>query len=71
MKKIIFKDELDYSCYLQRMYRMWRYECDCLEQSSDCGDINNRRDFSNYAFLYEEISFDDMLELEHFYDGLF
>ena len=71
MKKIIFRDELDYICYLRRMYRFWRYECEIIEQDTDCGDVNNRSDFSQYAFLDEEISFDDMLGLERSYDSFF
>lgn len=41
--------------------------CDNLDQDTDCGDINNRQDFSNFANLDEEISFDEMLELERNY----
>lgn len=53
--------------YIIFKYKEWLALCDCLEQDTDCGDINNRRDFSNYAGLDEEITFEDMLDLENLY----
>lgn len=52
---------------LEQKYQEWLEVCDDLEQDTDCGDINNRKDFSNFANLDEEISFDEMLELERNY----
>lgn len=34
----------------------------------DCGEASAREDFSNYAELEDEISFDDMFELEKNYE---
>ncbi|WP_288060113.1 hypothetical protein [Thomasclavelia cocleata] len=53
--------------YVICKYKEWLALCDSLEQDTDCGDINNRRDFSNYADLDEEITFEDMLDLENLY----
>ncbi|MBS5588338.1 MAG: hypothetical protein KHX14_05900 [[Clostridium] spiroforme] len=52
---------------LEINYIEWLMACDNLDQDTDCGDINNRKDFSNFANLDEEISFDEMLELERNY----
>lgn len=52
---------------LELLYRQWLELCYYLGQDTDCGDVNNRRDFSAYAELDEEISFEDMLELERAY----
>lgn len=52
---------------LEINYVEWLMACDNLDQDTDCGDINNRQDFSNFANLDEEISFDEMLELERNY----
>lgn len=57
---------------LEINYIEWLMACDNLDQDTDCGDINNRKDFSNFANLDEEISFDEMLELERNYrQGLY
>lgn len=55
---------------LDALYKDWLEVCDDLGQDTDCGDVNNRRDFSAYAELDEEISFEDMLELERAYNQL-
>lgn len=55
---------------LDALYKEWLEVCDDLGQDTDCGDVNNRRDFSAYAELDEEISFEDMLELERAYNQL-
>ena len=52
---------------LEINYVEWLMACDNLDQDTDRGDINNRQDFSNFANLDEEISFDEMLELERNY----
>ena len=39
------------------IYRTW-----------DCGEVSAREDFSNYAGLEEEITFEKMLELERRYE---
>jgi hypothetical protein len=52
---------------LERKYVEWLEVCDDLEQDTDCGIPANREDFSNFADLEEEISFEEMLELERSY----
>ena len=49
---------------LEVLYKEWREVCYDLGQDTDCGDVNNRRDFTAYAELDEEITFEDMFELE-------
>lgn len=62
---------------LQRIYNEWRKEIEeenkwqqehggsnSVYSSTDCGEESVREDFSNYAGLDEEISFEDMLKLE-------
>jgi hypothetical protein len=53
---------------LEVLYKEWREVCYDLGQDTDCVDVNNRRDFSAYAELDEEISFEVMLELERAYN---
>lgn len=53
---------------LQAIYKEWRKLNEELECSSDCGEAAAREDFSNYADLENEISFEDMLELERDFD---
>lgn len=52
---------------LDALYKEWLEVCDDLGQDIDCGDVNNRQDFSDYAELDERIAFEDMLELERAY----
>lgn len=52
---------------LEQKYQEWLEVCDDLEQDTDCGIEANREDFSNFAELEEEISFEEMLELERSY----
>lgn len=52
---------------LDALYKEWLEVCDDLEQDTDCGDVNNRQDFSDYAELDERIAFEVMLELERAY----
>ena len=63
---------------LQEKYNMWRKELEEVNASIeeynntkqgtwDCGEASSREDFSNYAGLEEEISFEDMLKLEENY----
>lgn len=58
---------------LFRQYCAWRKVSqamldDGMAGSLDCGVSAVREDFSNYAGLKEEISFEDMFELEKMYD---
>jgi len=55
-------------------YRAWRKVSeemleDGMNGSVDCGEQSVREDFSNYADLDEEISFEKMLELEEGYEA--
>lgn len=52
---------------LDALYRQWLELCYHLGEDTDCGNVNNRQDFSDYADLDERISFEDMLELERAY----
>ena len=65
---------------LQRIYNEWRKEIEeenkwqqehggsnPIYSSTDCGEESVREDFSNYAGLEKEISFEEMLELENNY----
>jgi len=52
---------------VERKYNEWLNVCDDLEQDTDCGIAANREDFSNFADLEKEISFEEMLELERMY----
>lgn len=45
-------------------YKEWLEVCKELDQDHDCGIAANREDFSNFAELEEEISFDEMFKLE-------
>ena len=49
---------------LEKIYKEWRKLNEELGASSDCGEQVVREDFSTYAGLEEEISFEEMLELE-------
>ena len=58
---------------LMEIYREWRKVSeemleDGFKGSVDCGEQAVREDFSNYAELDEEISFEEMLELEKEYN---
>ena len=58
---------------LFNIYKEWRETTEELINegnagSVDCGEKTVREDFSNYAELEEEISFEKMLELEREYD---
>ncbi len=52
---------------LERLYAEWRVLTEDLGGSVDCGEARVREDFSEYAELDEEISFEEMLELENNY----
>ncbi len=52
---------------LERIYREWRALTEDLGGSVDCGEARVREDFSEYAELDKEISFEEMLELESNY----
>ena len=73
------KDEIEDDC-LKRMYREWRRQADIHNQDEDknggtlpvywiidCAEECVREDFSNFANLDEEISFEDMRILEQEY----
>lgn len=49
---------------LETKYVEWLEVCKSLDQDTDCGVEANREDFSNFAELDEEISFEEMLKLE-------
>lgn len=49
---------------LEKEYQEWLEVCKELDQDTDCGIAANREDFSNYAGLETEISFEEMLKLE-------
>ncbi|MDU4939627.1 MAG: hypothetical protein E6X34_14335 [Clostridium sp.] len=65
---------------LQATYNLWRKEIEDLNKEAeetgnihlhgtwDCGEAAAREDFSNYAELEEEITFEDMLKLENNYE---
>lgn len=60
--------------YLVKRYKEWRTVsesmlADGMDGSTDCGEEAVRKDFSTYAELEQVISFEDMLELEQYYDG--
>ena len=48
-------------------YAEWRKLNEELGASTDCGEKAVREDFSNFANLENEISFEEMLELEENY----
>jgi len=54
---------------LFNFYREWREAGEDSEVNFtwDCGEASAREDFSNYAGLKEEITFEEMLELEENY----
>ena len=59
---------------LMEVYRAWREVTEELINegnagSVDCGEVAVREDFSNYAELDKEISFEEMLELEREYNA--
>lgn len=59
---------------LFNVYKEWRKVSeemleDGMGGSVDCGEESVRKDFSDYAGLEEEITFEDMYELEKRYEG--
>lgn len=52
---------------MTKKYEQWRKINEELGASTDCGEKAVREDFSNFAGLPEEISFEEMLELEENY----
>lgn len=56
---------------LTKIYAEWRMAGEDGEVifTWDCGEKSAREDFSSYAELEEEISFEDMLELENNYEA--
>lgn len=78
-KIIITKEDLtmEYNEILYKKYKGWRNQMeelledgiiDSLGGSVDCGEGAVREDFTAWAHLYEEIEFEDMLELERRYN---
>lgn len=60
--------------FLDEKYVDWRKVSeemlvDGMNGSLDCGEASVREDFSNFANLDEYISFDDMYELEKWYEA--
>lgn len=58
---------------LFNLYSEWRKVseemlADGMNGSVDCGEASVREDFSNYAGLKEEITFEEMLELERMWE---
>ena len=59
---------------IQAIYAEWRKMSeemleDGYNGSIDCGERSAREDFSSFAVLEKEISFDEMLELEENYEA--
>jgi len=59
---------------LMDLYKEWRTVSeemlrDGFAGSLDCGEEKVRKDFTEYAELREEISFEEMFELEKAYEG--
>lgn len=60
--------------YLIKLYKEWRELGEDASKGSDipftwdCGEGSAREDFSNYANLEQEITFEEMLELEKNYE---
>lgn len=54
---------------LTKVYAEWRKAGEDCEVSFtwDCGEKSAREDFSNYAELEEEITFEEMMDLESNY----
>ena len=55
---------------LERIYKEWRQLNEEIGANSDCGEQVVREDFSNYAELKKEISFEEMLELERNFEKI-
>lgn len=53
---------------LEKIYREWRELNEEVGANSDCGEKAVREDFTAYAELEEEITFEEMLELERDYE---
>lgn len=49
---------------MTKKYSEWRKLNEELGASTDCGEKTVREDFSSFAGLENEISFEEMLELE-------
>lgn len=49
---------------INEKYKEWLKVCEELDQNPDSGIAANREDFSSFAELEEEISFEKMFELE-------
>lgn len=61
---------------LKKLYKEWRKISeemleDGFNGSVDCGEQKVREDFSNFAKIENEISFEEMLELEQEYKEYF
>ena len=59
---------------LFNVYKEWRKVSeemleDGMGGSVDCGEVSVRKDFSDYAGLENEITFEEMLELEERYES--
>lgn len=52
---------------IEKMYKNWRVFQKELGANWDCGEQNVREDFTRWANLETEISFEDMLKLERGY----
>lgn len=52
---------------LMNIYKEWRKVTEELEGNTDCGLKAAREDFTAYAELENEITFEEMLELERAY----
>lgn len=62
MEDVLFKYYCDWREVSEEMLE------DGMNGSIDCGEASVREDFSNYAGLEEEITFEKMLELERRYE---
>lgn len=62
-------EEMEVKYHEWRMTGEREIENTSLNFTWDCGEAAAREDFSNWAELEEEISFEEMLELENSYVG--
>lgn len=54
---------------MDKKYEEWRKIQDELDAETDCGEKSVREDFTRWADLKYEISFEDMLKLESEYEA--
>ena len=67
-----YAEKIEEEKKMEKMYKEWRETLQELMDegnpgSTDCGEVQVRKDFSDYAGLDHEITFEEMLELEENY----